>query len=93
MRSGVAWPIVLREHAANDILVDLDPEGVHDLLAKLRPPPQSKEKRQPSTSNILPSGNTPAEVIVVEHRATLKCYTAVGFFQKGDHRRGVSSRT
>jgi len=41
MRSGVTWPIVLREHAANDIFVDLDPEGMGDLLgdahtAKLR---------------------------------------------------------
>ena len=30
--SGVAWPVVLGEHAANDILVDLDAEGVRDLL-------------------------------------------------------------
>ena len=29
---GVAWPVVLREHAANDIFVDLDAEGVSDLL-------------------------------------------------------------
>ena len=30
--SGVAWPVVLREHAANDIFVDLDAEGMSDLL-------------------------------------------------------------
>ena len=30
--SGVAWPVVLREHAANDIFVDLDAEGMRDLL-------------------------------------------------------------
>ena len=32
MRSGVAWTIVLREHAANDIFVDVDAKGVSDLL-------------------------------------------------------------
>ena len=32
MRSGVAGPIVLREHATNDIFVDLDAEGLSDLL-------------------------------------------------------------
>lgn len=32
MRSRVAWPILLREHAANDIFVDLDAEGMGDLL-------------------------------------------------------------
>jgi hypothetical protein len=30
--SGVAWPVVLREHASNDVLVKLDTEGVSDLL-------------------------------------------------------------
>ena len=32
MRSGVVWPIVLREYTANDIFVDLDAEGIRDLL-------------------------------------------------------------
>ena len=32
MRSGVAWTIVLGEHAANDIFVDIDAKGVSDLL-------------------------------------------------------------
>ena len=32
MTSGVAWPIVFRKHAANDIFVDLDAEGMRDLL-------------------------------------------------------------
>ena len=32
MTSGVAWPIVFRKHAANDIFVDLDAEGIRDLL-------------------------------------------------------------
>jgi hypothetical protein len=41
MGSGVAGPIVLREHAANDIFVDRYAEGMSDLLsdahtAKLR---------------------------------------------------------
>jgi hypothetical protein len=31
--SGVAWPIVPREHAANGIFVDIDPKGVSDLRA------------------------------------------------------------
>ena len=30
--SGVARPVVLREHAGNDIFVNLDPEGMSDLL-------------------------------------------------------------
>ena len=30
--SGLAWPVVLGEHPAHDILVDLDAEGVGDLL-------------------------------------------------------------
>ena len=30
--AGVAWPIVLREHAANDILVNCDAEDMRDLL-------------------------------------------------------------
>ena len=28
----VAWPVVLGEHATNDIFVDRDPEGMRDLL-------------------------------------------------------------
>ena len=32
MRSRVAWPIVLRERAANDIFVHRDAEGMSDLL-------------------------------------------------------------
>ena len=32
MTSGVPWPIVFRKHAANDIFVDLDAEGIRDLL-------------------------------------------------------------
>ena len=32
MRSAIAWPIMLREHAANDIFVDRDAENVNDLL-------------------------------------------------------------
>ena len=30
--SGIAWPVVLPEHASNDVLVKLDAEGVSDLL-------------------------------------------------------------
>ena len=30
--SGAAWPIVLREHAAHDIFVDVDAEVMRDLL-------------------------------------------------------------
>ena len=30
--AGVAWPVVPREHTANDVLVKLDAEGVSDLL-------------------------------------------------------------
>ena len=29
---GVAWPVVLCEHTTNDVLVNLDAEGVRDLL-------------------------------------------------------------
>src|SRR5262245_22529031 len=32
MRSGVTWPIVLREYASNDVSVDLHAEGVSNLL-------------------------------------------------------------
>lgn len=32
MRFGVVWPIMFREYAANDIFVDLDAEGMRDLL-------------------------------------------------------------
>ena len=32
MRSAIAWPIMLSEDAANDILVDRDAESVSDLL-------------------------------------------------------------
>ena len=32
MTSGVAWPIVFRKHAANDIFVDVDAESMSDLL-------------------------------------------------------------
>ena len=32
MRSGIAGPIVLREHAADSIFVDLDAEGMNELL-------------------------------------------------------------
>ena len=32
MGSGIAWQVVLREHASNDVLVKLDAEGVDDLL-------------------------------------------------------------
>ena len=30
--SGVLWPVVLREHATHDIFVDVDAEGMSDLL-------------------------------------------------------------
>ena len=30
--SGVAWSVVLREHAAHDIFVDVDAEGMSNLL-------------------------------------------------------------
>jgi len=36
--AGVAWPIVFRKHAANDIFVDLDAEGMSDLLGDPRVP-------------------------------------------------------
>ena len=32
MGSGVAWPVVLREHAAHDIFVDDGAEDMGDLL-------------------------------------------------------------
>lgn len=32
MGSGVSWRVMLREHAANDIFVDVDAEGMRDLL-------------------------------------------------------------
>jgi len=32
MGSGVSWPVMLREHAANDIFVDVDAEGMRNLL-------------------------------------------------------------
>jgi hypothetical protein len=30
--AGVAWPVVLREHTANDVLVNLDAEDMRELL-------------------------------------------------------------
>src|SRR5262245_20425686 len=32
MGSGVSWPVMFREHASNDIFVDVDAEGMRDLL-------------------------------------------------------------
>jgi len=46
--AGVAWAVVFGEHAPNDVLVDLDPEGPSDLLgdahaAKVRIAPLQRD--------------------------------------------------